>query len=138
MPGPNTSSGTQQAQAWLQRAHDDIGLARNGLSNIDYPYIAGAIYLAQQAVEKALKAYLYHKDQIPPRTHDLVSLLEKCQRFDQSFGILIYDCDMLNPHSTISRYPDSNVAMPFLDTAQFLVNKAATIVEFVDQKIYGI
>ena len=63
----------QPADAWLR-------IARSELAAADGPHDPDALpgvycYLAQQAVEKALKAVLVHRGAEPPRIHEIQALL---------------------------------------------------------------
>jgi HEPN domain-containing protein len=63
---------TEQAQAWLDRATEDLqALALLG-KNPDLNRVAA--FHAQQGLEKALKAAIALKGSAIPRSHDLVRL----------------------------------------------------------------
>lgn len=60
------------------------------------------IYIAQQAIEKAIKAVLVHKKLPVPHTHDILVLLTKLQPSEYPpGGINLSD---LTPFATIRRY----------------------------------
>jgi HEPN domain-containing protein len=59
---------------------------------------------AQQAVEKALKAFLISKGDDPPRTHSIEVLLERCHQIDPAFPE--YEIRNLSYFSVEIRYPD--------------------------------
>jgi HEPN domain-containing protein/predicted nucleotidyltransferase len=59
-------------EAWLREAADELDIASILLEHDRY---RGACLHSQQAAEKALKALLIERVQRPPRTHDLVELL---------------------------------------------------------------
>jgi HEPN domain-containing protein len=94
----------QEAESWLQRAHDDLGAARKLLSGND-PFAATAAYHCQQAAEKALKAVIVGAADAPPKTHDLRVLIARCIRIDPALAGLRDACDELTPYATEFRYP---------------------------------
>jgi HEPN domain-containing protein len=63
------------ADAWLRKAASDLAYAELGMT-ADHSYASGIAYHCQQTAEKALKALLCHYGIIPPRTHDVLRLLE--------------------------------------------------------------
>lgn len=58
-----------EIQKWLIKAQHDLGSARR-LMEGDEPYLDTAVYHCQQAVEKALKAFLTYHDVSFEKTHD--------------------------------------------------------------------
>jgi len=90
---------------WLEFACHDLQAAQILIDN-DYPLIQPALVLAQQAAEKALKAYLFYENNPPIKTHDLVKLVNICETFDSDFKQLLEAASQLAPHISISRYPD--------------------------------
>lgn len=63
---------------WLHKAEKDLTLIHQATDRPESEWLTDIIcYHAQQAVEKAFKAYLIHYDTEPPRTHSLETLLEK-------------------------------------------------------------
>lgn len=59
-------------EAWLREASDELEMASILLEHERY---RGACLHSQQAAEKALKALLIERAERPPRTHDIVDLL---------------------------------------------------------------
>jgi len=92
------------AQVWLEAALQDLAHAESawGLG-----FFSHTCFSYQQAVEKALKAYLFAQRQSLIRTHDLVRLLSRCITFDESFENLREACTTLNEYYTDTRYPDT-------------------------------
>lgn len=121
-------------EIWLEFAFDDLQAAQVLLNN-DYPLIRPALVLAQQAAEKAIKAYLFYSNNLPVKTHDLVKLVNLCEAFDNDFKQLLEPASELTPHITASRYPDSAFCTPDQTTAIVLINKAEYIFNFVRLKI---
>lgn len=69
---------------WLDYANDNLKAA-NELLKTDLHNIV--CFHSQQAVEKALKAYLVFNDINSPRVHNLNTLLELCINLGKEFEI---------------------------------------------------
>lgn len=95
---------TDLAQTWLETATQDLAHAKSAQELGFFPH---ACFSCQQAVEKALKAYLFAQRQLLIRTHDLVNLLSHCIRFDESFEELSEAFMALNEYYVDTRYPDT-------------------------------
>lgn len=63
------------------------------------------VYHCQQAAEKALKAFLAANGVIPPKTHDLLALLDLSAPFGQDFDTLRDAAVLLNPLGVQFLYP---------------------------------
>ncbi len=92
------------ARVWLEAATQDLDHARSAR---ELGFFSHACFSCQQAVEKALKAYLFARRQSLIRTHDLVKLQSHCITFDESFENLREACTTLNEYYTDTRYPDT-------------------------------
>ena len=68
---------------WLDRAHEDFSVARL-VAGAGHP--AHGCFLAEQSIEKALKAFLLAKANQYPRTHRLVDLLQLCAGYEPGFN----------------------------------------------------
>lgn len=122
------------AQDWFKVGDDDLAYARLGLKEDDfYGLIA---FHAQQAAEKYLKGFLLLRGKNPKRTHDLVQLLEECQKIDTEFFSIRKYADILMPYSVEARYP---VFYPIIkkEFAEEAVAVAEEIVNFIKEKLEG-
>ncbi len=90
---------------WLEQAKDDLKAANDSLDAGNFSW---ASFQAQQAAEKALKAFLIKKEMRMPRVHDLVFLAKKAG----VKGSLLDDCDKLTRVYTETRYPDQAGVIP--------------------------
>ncbi|ABY92295.1 HEPN domain-containing protein [Thermoanaerobacter sp. X514] len=70
---------------WLDYANDDLKAAKELLKTDLHNIVC---FHSQQAVEKALKAYLVFNNVNPPQVHNLITLLELCINLDKEFEIL--------------------------------------------------
>ena len=87
---------------WMRQAQqdlDDADFAREGgRFNL-------ACFLGQQAAEKAVKAYLYHRKVEDVWSHSLVDLCEDAKLFDMMFDIIKSEARQLDKYYEITRYP---------------------------------
>lgn len=133
-----------EAAPWVRQAEADLLAARDSYSSDHYEW---ACFQAQQAAEKALKAFLWENTgQHPGKSHVLYdvaggSLLDHCQEFDSSFSNLVGEADLLRPHETASRYPDESTYLQApadyyqpIDAVS-CIEAAQSIVEFVKSRL---
>ena len=88
---------------WLAHAERDIAGMMSLLRDENYPL---ASFLAQQAAETSLKAFLAHATGSVPRVHNLADLLERCLPHDPLFERFREGCESLDQFYTPTRYPD--------------------------------
>ena len=91
---------TEEVRQWLRKAHDDLAIA----GRADDLFEPGCFH-CQQAVEKLLKAYLLWHSSDPPKIHDLMLLLDLCQRLDGSFAESRDRWERLTGYAIVARYP---------------------------------
>ncbi len=90
---------------WMIRASQDLRTIENNFKD-DPEFLASVnCYLAQQAAEKILKAFLLAKGKELPKTHDLLFLAKKCSEVNPQIHILQEDLELLNLFSIEARYP---------------------------------
>jgi HEPN domain-containing protein len=115
---------------WWRKAGSDIAA-------IDALLSAGAFdtacFHAQQAAERALKAYLLSKDTEFPPTHNLSKLVELCSRLDASFGSLMALVESLTPYAVELRYDDE--FWPSEEVAQEARRSALAVKQFVMDRL---
>lgn len=121
------------AEEWLARVEQDLQMA--GIALKVTPLLgAGAAYHAQQAGEKALKAYLTAFGVVFPRTHELELLLHACELIDARFHHFASVAQTLTPYANEFRYPGQRLEPPESEARQ-AVQDATRIVEFVRQSL---
>ncbi len=109
--------------AWVQRAEEDLLLARSALRR-KVPLIYGTTFHAQQCVEKYLKALLLSCRQAFPRTHDLVALYDLCMQNSISVPVDPDKLERLAAYAVQVRYPGEE---PTLDEAREAVQIAQEV-----------
>ena len=116
---------------WIKKVEDDLSWAIDSLGSGHY---LGVCFLAQQIVEKILKAYLLFKNQHLRKIHDLLTLLKMCQKFEEDFSQFETSCADISQFYVESRYPDLQFVASE-KTATAALQKAREIVDFVLSKI---
>jgi len=91
------------ARTWFQQAQADLGAAEDSATARHYEW---ACFQAQQAGEKALKAFLYAQGQTTIVTHSLRRLVRECAATDPHFTVLDEDARLLDQHYILTRYPN--------------------------------
>ncbi len=91
-------------RAWLARARSDLRGAEIDLA-ASPPLLGDAAFHCQQAVEKALKAFLTWHDQPFRKTHDLVELGGECVAIDATLEPHLRGTASLTEYAWRYRYP---------------------------------
>jgi HEPN domain-containing protein len=91
-------------RAWLARARDDLRGAEIDLA-ASPPLLGDAAFHCQQAVEKALKAFLTWHDRPFRKTHDLVELGAECVAIDVTLEPHLRATAPLTEYAWRYRYP---------------------------------
>lgn len=119
--------------SWLAKAKDDRGWAQSTIKSGFYPQTC---FVAQQIVEKALKAFLLSVERVPEKTHSLPRLLKISVSFDGSFENFKSDVEILDKYYAPTRYPDIELAGGFTrEKAEEALNLAIKILEFVEERL---
>ena len=92
--------------AWVVKADNDLLNIANNLNDAHIPWDTVCFH-AQQAAEKMLKAFLVSHGLMPPRTHDLIALLNQCFARHTAFATMESDCRLLLQYAVESRYPQA-------------------------------
>lgn len=121
------------AREWLSYADEDLESCQVLLRS-PRALLGTASYHAQQAAEKALKAFLVFRMQPLIRTHDVGVLVGRCEFVDASFAPLTSAAARLTPYAVMHRYPGTSDYPEFVDVEQALAD-AKTILEFVRAKL---
>jgi HEPN domain-containing protein len=96
-------SGADEAMEWLEFAKKDLATAELLLTNEGFPEIIA--FHCQQAIEKALKAYLVCVGKQFPKTHDIQYLCQLCGQNDPVFEAYNDDCNFVGTFYIEARYP---------------------------------
>lgn len=123
----------REAEDWLLRAERDLLIADRAIR--DTPMLADhTVFHAQQASEKALKAFLAAHNHPLQKTHNLERLIVQCQAIDAQFANFLHTARTLNPYATQFRYPGGPLE-PDLTEAEQALQLARDLVQFVQERL---
>jgi HEPN domain-containing protein len=122
-----------EAERLVKQADRDL---LNAGKNIEVEAYEVAAFLAEQAVEKFLRAaWIVSKAELPPHTHYLLELGEGLELPQPLLRHLAF----LNPDYTMSRYPDAANGIPFQlydrEAALSKVRAAREVMEWLRSRI---
>ncbi|MCB4755754.1 MAG: HEPN domain-containing protein [Elusimicrobia bacterium] len=130
---------TNAVEVWLTFAHDDARAAKNLFSAEIWNLVC---FHAQQATEKALKAFLrMHMDQIP-RVHSLAKLTELCSKIDRTFLRHKQIALLLDRFYIPTRYPEAAPGslpegLPGRDDAKVAIQHMKRVLKHVSKRLAG-
>lgn len=119
----------RQIRNWLHKSDSDLGSAKR-LLETPHPFLDTAVYHCQQAVEKALKAFLTYHDIPFARTHDLTELVKLAEDVEPGFTNWMATAQELTPYAVQFRYP-GDILEPENAEAERALQQASTFVAFV-------
>lgn len=93
----------EEARRWLDQARYDLDTARYNAEGERY---APACFWAQQAAEKAAKAYLYGRGDRLVLGHSVAELLARARESDEDFSSLEEEGAFLDRFYIPTRYPN--------------------------------
>jgi HEPN domain-containing protein len=95
----------KDVQAWLSKAGLDLRAAAHESSAPDEGLWGDVMFHAQQAAEKAMKAFLAWHDVPVRKTHNLEELGRQCVALDATLGTLANQAAPLTEYAWRFRYP---------------------------------
>jgi HEPN domain-containing protein len=128
---------TNATEAWLAFARDDANGAKKLFSAELWNLVC---FHAQQAGEKALKAFLrFHTNQVP-RVHSLAKLIDLCSKIDRTFNRHKNAALLLDRYYIPTRYPEAAPGslaegLPEKNDAQIALKQADRILRFVQKRL---
>jgi len=121
----------EDVRAWVQKAEEDFQIVLI-LSRQRKKLASGICFHAQQSAEKYLKAFLVRERLAFPKTHDLLELLQLCQRRDALLQSLHPLLQMLNAYSVMPRYPGEK---PTIEEAKEAVKIVKEVRQLLRQRL---
>lgn len=125
----------KEGERWLKQSQYDLKVA---VWNMEGKFYADACFKAQQACEKALKAFCYFNGERKVLGHSTRDLLEKCSRYNQAFSSLMKNCTKLDKYYITARYPNglpSGIPNEYFDReeAEEAIRLAEEVLFFVEK-----
>jgi HEPN domain-containing protein len=124
-----------EVAAWLSRAEHDLRAAAVDLA-AQPPLLADAAFHCQQAVEKALKAFLTVHEHPFGRTHDIGILALMCLEHEPALEEALRPAAPLTEYSWRFRYP-GDLLEPDREEVEDALAVARTVHEKVSEQIAG-
>lgn len=124
----------QDVQAWLSKAELDLRAAEHEVSAPDEGLWGDVMFHAQQAAEKAMKAFLAWYDVPVRKTHNLEELGRLCVALDATLGTLADQAAPLTEYAWRFRYPGDSDE-PVRDEAEQALAVAHMVYEAVLTRI---
>ena len=109
----------QEITQWLQKSGLDLRGAEVDLA-ASPPLIEDALFHCQQAVEKAMKAFLTTHDSPFKKTHDLDELAILCEAIDPSLKPVLNPARGLTIYAWEFRYPGDSETPPVEEAKESL------------------
>jgi len=125
-----------EVREWLQKAEKDLLSARILLEH-DPPVLETACFHCQQAVEKALKAFLVLNAVPFEKVYSLTYLLDLCEVQEPGFTSLRDVAETLAPYAIEVRYPGENMEIS-QEEAQKALATTETMWSFILNLIPGV
>jgi HEPN domain-containing protein len=122
---------TAETLAWLGKAEQDLGAARILLDG--YPDVA--LFHCQQAVEKAMKAFLVWHDAPFRKSHDLREIGLQCVAVESELESLARTAAPLAVFAWRTRYPDEETERLPRDEADGILATAEVTVAELRKRI---
>ena len=108
---------TLEVRGWLLRAAEDLRAGRHDLT-ASPPLLNDVVFHAQQCAEKAMKAYLAHREQAFRKTHNLTELGGAVAKFDASIADLMKRASLMTEFAWRFRYPGEPTSVSRPDAEQ--------------------
>ena len=124
---------TADTRAWLVRARNDLRGAEIDLA-ASPPLLGDAAFHCQQAVEKALKAFLTWHDRPFRKTHDLVELGSECVAIDPTLEPHLRHTAALTEYAWRYRYP-GEPAGPEETEVRKALDRAHAVVTLIHERL---
>ena len=121
----------EETRLWLDRARRDLRAARLLIAGDSH---AEALFHCQQAVEKALEAFLTFHQRPFRRTHDLGDLSPDCLSIDETLQSVVAQAESLTQYAWRFRYPGAPYE-PDASQAELEMQKADTVVGEIERRL---
>lgn len=123
----------QAVKAWMKKAEDDLRSARVVI-DAKPPLIESALFHSQQAVEKAMKAFLTAHDTPFRKTHNLDELAGQCEKIDNTLKTIFDSARDLTVFAWEFRYPGDGEPPPE-EVAHDAIEQAQTVIKTVRSRL---
>jgi HEPN domain-containing protein len=123
----------EEVGRWLQKAGEDLRVAELAV-DADPPIAGAAAFHCQQAVEKALKGLLVHREVRPTKTHNIAKVGAAITDTDPDLEQTVDDADWLSPYAAEFRYP-GDLDEPDIEEVRRALDLARRLVAKVENRV---
>ncbi len=108
------------SKLWMDKASKDIRVARHLIDVGNDDFLENAIFLCQQAVEKAIKGFLAKNKIRFDKTHNIKVLLSLVLPVNEKLAEGLKPCEILTKYAVAIRYPEET-------GEQFLIDRTLAL-----------
>ncbi len=101
---------TLEVRGWLLRASEDLRAGKHDMT-ASPPLLSDVAFHSQQCAERAMKAYLVHREQPFRKTHNLTELGGAVARLEPSLEELMRTASLMTEFAWRFRYPGDAPSM---------------------------
>ena len=127
---------SEQSEYWIEIAEYDIETAKAMLVSKRFLYVG---FMCHQAIEKTIKAYYSSiKNEIPPFTHNLKSLAERCDLLSLFSDEQLDFIEEILPMNIEARYPTHKEMLIRLFTSQKceeVIQQTVLLCQWIKQRL---
>ncbi len=120
-------------KAWLQKVENDLRAAEVDLL-AEPPLLEDALFHCQQAVEKALKAFLTWHDTPFRKIHDIEEVGRQCAEIEPALQPAVSRVSSFTTYSMLYRYP-SLASPPALDDTKRTLATAREVCDSINSHL---
>jgi len=121
------------ALRWFDQAQHDLEVAK---SNSDSRFYSDACFMAEQAAQKGLKAFVIYHERRYVWEHSVQELARISSRYDKEFEAVIEAGMILDRYYIPTRYPDA-LAQPAVPYKSYIAKDASEATSLAE-KIIGL
>jgi HEPN domain-containing protein len=123
----------EEVGQWLAKAKEDVRVAEC-LIVADPPMPGAVAFHCQQAVEKALKGLLIHREVRPTKTHSIAQVGVAIIDTDPDLEHTVDEADWLSPYAAEFRYP-GDLSEPSVEELRPALELAREVVAKVEARV---
>jgi HEPN domain-containing protein len=127
---------SEESSYWIEIADYDLETAKAMLVSKRYLYVG---FMCHQVIEKTIKAYYSStKEDVPPYSHNLKSLAERCELLPLFSDEQLDFIEELLPMNIEARYPTHKERMFKLLTSQKckeIIKQTETLCQWIKQQL---
>lgn len=114
---------------WLEQAEHNIKVSK---SNLKEGFFSDACFMAEQAAQIALKAFIIAQRRRFPREHSVQELATMSSKYDKDFENVVEAGKILDRYYIPTRYPDA-LAPPAIPFKSFVRKDALDAIELAEK-----